>query len=297
MLQAIPALELPRVASTLETSETRGPHPQRLCLSIDARLINPKRSAILDRIDTPDLRRFTTHTPTGCSTRWSTRISANHFLQKMKGLHMSKRFTQSLLLTVGMLTALAVAAAPASAVITVNGRANPADISGTSTNTQFIDAGGNTITCPDAGGRGRTAADGRSASLTLTFTTRASGCTARSGLGDFPATVTCSPSVITITSVSSVAGVSATLDVTLDAGFNCSITVHIPIFCPAGSCTINVFGRQGPFRSAARLNQATQDLTVSAPGVVFSGTNLPPGARSPATFSGRYAVSPRFSIS
>ena len=181
--------------------------------------------------------------------------------------------TRGLILTVAMLSVLAVAAAPAFATLTPAGGA----VAATSTNSQLTE-GGISVRCPRSDLRGRIAANGLSATGTATFTGDGRTTCVESFLGS-SVTVTCT-GTITITSTSSVAGTSASGDLTLDSGYRCTIRSL------AGTRTID-----GPqtIRGCVTFTQARQTLNVNCAGIRTStGT---------ATFSGSYALSTRVTIS
>ncbi len=203
---------------------------------------------------------------------------------------MTQPSTRALLLTSAVLIALAVTAAPAHATFTPVSTA----YSMSSVDSQLSDENGNITRCPLADATGTNAADGRSISLRLSFRrAAATTCTSRTGLGTFSVTYTCSGSV-TLRSTASTAGVSATFDIALDSDFRCSVEkTGIPII---GSCTTDLQGPQGPFRSAGTLTQRTQRISVSLTPLALR-TNCP-GDGIRGTFTGTYLInSPRFTIS
>ena len=198
---------------------------------------------------------------------------------------MKRSTMRGLLLAVAMLTALAVAAAPAQATITpVN-----TTFSGTSSTTQLRDNQGNTVACTTADGTGRSAADGRSISLSLTFGKQGGRCTARTALGSGTAVVDCGRGLVTLRSTSSVAGRNASGTITLDADFSCSVTATVFGI----SVTINIRGLQTPTNCTWTLDQASQSLTVNCRTIAITSST---GATS-AEFTGSYAVRPAFRIS
>jgi hypothetical protein len=202
---------------------------------------------------------------------------------------MSKVSKRGILLAAAMLTAFAVAAVPAQATITpVN-----AAISANSTDSSFAVTPGVVIACPTSTFTGLIAADGRSASGTLEFSSNArTPCTLTVLGSSSNVSVVCSLR-ITLRSTASTAGTSATGDVVIDAANPanaCSITLT------AHGCTITV-GAQ-TIRPAT-ISQAAQTLTVNRVNVAATGSGglCGNGARV-STFTAVYRIStPRITIS
>lgn len=194
---------------------------------------------------------------------------------------MKKSSLRSLLLTVAMLSAFAVAAVPAQAGLTPAG----GRISGTSTDSVLSARSlGVSTRCPTAEFTGRIAADRGSAEGRVTFsrnaTTRVT-CTDQDGGS---ATVDARGTLRVVdTPTSSRNGVSTSGDLVLDANFLATVTT------PRG--TITVRGPQTA-RSCVTFNQGTQilDVTCDLAATIF-------GFPVTANFSARYAITPRVTLS
>ncbi len=182
------------------------------------------------------------------------------------------------LLVVAALAVVAAAATPAQATLTpVNAR-----VSATSSDTQLrADDGSLTVTCPTSEVTATISADGRSFSGTVAFS-RGKGRTCLSS-GLFAASpveaIVCR---ITVRSVSSVAGTSASGDLVTEtsgvAPAPCSVDF------PAVGITIHVDNQT--VRNCITFNQATQSLAVNCRLTV---TAPPLGSRT-ATFTGNYSI-------
>ena len=191
----------------------------------------------------------------------------------MKALHL-----RGLVLTIAALSVLAVAAVPAHASVTpVN-----ANISGVSTDSNLTDEGtGLRTRCPRSDFVGRTSADGRRVSGTLTFSGDGRTTCTENVFGS-SVTVVCRGNV-TLTSRSSVAGVSASGDVSLDSDFECTIRAAI-------GAARSIRGPQTPTNCTWTFTQSTQLLTVRCATILTDS-----GGES--GFAGSYRVTPRLVVS
>jgi hypothetical protein len=182
---------------------------------------------------------------------------------------------RGLLLSIAALAVLAVAAIPAHASVTpVNSAVNA-----TSTNSVLTDEGtGLRTRCPLSTFTGRTSADGRALSGSLTFTS-SGGVTCTENLFGSSVDVRCSGTV-TLRSTSSVAGSSASGNVTLDSGFRCDITSL------AGRRTIT--GPQTPSNCS---------WTFTPPSTLITNCNTIVTTSGEAGFAGTYRATQRFTIS
>ena len=191
---------------------------------------------------------------------------------------MKRMSVRGLLLSVAMLSALAIAAAPANATITpVN-----ANISGSSTNTQLLTSAG-AIRCPTAEVTGNVNAAGTAIVGRITFSGNAASrttCTANGGITS--ASVSC-PGDLTLSVDSSVAGSGASGSATLaNDGVRrvfCSIDI------PAQRCTIDVFA-QGPV-SGITFTQGTQILQVN---IRIRTVGRSPCPTGDTTFTGTFRI-------
>jgi hypothetical protein len=204
----------------------------------------------------------------------------------MKPLH--QRWRGALLLTTALVLT-SIVATPAQATITPVNTA----ISATSTDSSFIVTPGVVIACPTTTFTGLIAADGRSASGTLEFSSNArTPCTLTVLGSSSNVSVVCSLR-ITLRSTASTAGVSATGDVVIDAANparSCSMTYS------AHGCTIT-FGPQ-TIRPAT-ISQAAQTVSLSSVNVAATGSGgiCGTGARI-STFTAIYRITtPRIAIS
>ncbi len=131
-------------------------------------------------------------------------------------------FARWSLLAIAALSLLAIVVIPASATITPVNSA----VTATSSNANLTDeSNGLRTRCPLSTGSGRTSADGRSGSGTVTFTS-SGGVTCTESLFGSSVRVACSGNV-TLRSTSSVAGASISGTAALDSGFSCTITPAI----------------------------------------------------------------------
>jgi hypothetical protein len=203
---------------------------------------------------------------------------------------MSKISVRGILLAAAMLTAFAVAAVPAQATITPAG----AVISANSTDSSFTVTPGVVIACPTSTFTGTIAADGRSASGTLEFSSRVGVTCTLTVLGSSSsATVVCSLRT-TLRSISSTAGTSATVDLVFDLQGTAACQMTLPVH----GCVI-AFGGPQTIRGAGVISQAGQTLTVSRAPIAATGSGgiCGAGART-STFTGTYRIStPRITIS
>lgn len=203
---------------------------------------------------------------------------------------MSKVSTRGILLTAAILTALAVAAAPAQATLTPVGGA----ISASSTDSSFMVTAGVVIRCPTSTFTGIIAANGLSVSGTLEFSNRpgVETCVITILGSSSSADVTCRLR-ITLRSVSSVRNDNSSGDVVIDAANPanaCSISL------PVHGCTITVATQT--LRNVFTLRQGTRVLAVSRANVAATGSGglCGSGART-SVFTATYRVSTAFSIS
>ncbi len=146
-----------------------------------------------------------------------------------------KNISGNLLLMIALLTALAVAASPATATITPAG----GTINASSVDSLFA-VGGVTVRCTTSTFVGRISADGLSASGELHFFGPATRTTCISQFGTSCDVVTGSgrPTTITLRSTASTAGSSAVGDIVLDADFTENIN------CPTMRVTCTISGSQ-----------------------------------------------------
>lgn len=176
----------------------------------------------------------------------------------MKPIHL-----RSLMLTVGILSALTVAAAPAHALIT------PAGAFTMTSNNEALTSGFFTFRCPTSNYSGTVASDGLSQAGTITFGRAGATCT-ESGFGT-SVTVACNAQIRTDWQAS-VAGTSASGDLVIPNGTTCTarstVTTPVSVSGPqtARGC---VTLRQGPPTTTV-YNCRFRDTTGTS--VTYSGT-------------------------
>ncbi len=184
---------------------------------------------------------------------------------------------RGLLLSIAALAVLAVAAVPAHATVTpVNSAVNS-----TSTNSNITDEGNGIRTrCPLSTFAGRTSADGRALSGTLTFSS-SGGVTCTESIFGSSVRVACTGNV-TLRSTSSVARTSASGTATLDSGFSCTIT-------PAIGSPRTIRGPQTPTNCTWTFTPPSTRRTTCNTIAVDGGGEL--------GFAATYTATQRFTIS
>lgn len=189
------------------------------------------------------------------------------------------------LLGAALLTACAIAAAPAQARLLPAGSI----VSGSSTDSQ-ISNGAFTIRCPRADATGNVNATATGFSLRLAFAgDRVRTCETRF-IVSLSATVSCS-GLVTLRETGSLSG-TAYGTVAFDTGFSCTIDI------PGAGCRITIRGPQSG-NIGWVFSQSTQVLNLSAFTVVADGSGGPcGGAGQTVVFYGRtYAITPRITVS
>ena len=165
--------------------------------------------------------------------------------------------TRALACTITMLAVLAAAAGPAHAGLTpAGGRTSWFDF-----NVTYRSSTGNTVRCPTVDFTRVIAAGGGSLSVEGFFSGNAFGGTCTTSFGFSVQSFTI---FWTERSTASLAGVSASGDVQLDARSTSIIPVGL-------GCSVTISGPQ-TFRSAWTFQQSTQTMTVSLRGIRASGS-------------------------
>lgn len=188
---------------------------------------------------------------------------------------MKSKSLRCLLLSAAMLSSLVAAAGPAHASLTPGG----ATISLHSFDAELT-IGATNVRCANSYLTGTIAANGRSISASIAYDTCYAGAPATD------ATLACR-GMVTLRETASTTGISATGNVSLDSGFECTLRLE------SFACTTTIRGPQGPMaRWLYAVDALVRDWALSlALGAVNATTSgFPCPASRSTTLEGRYWV-------